>query len=306
MRMTTWVRLAVTMVFVLVHVITALLMVALVFPFRSHANRQRLVRWWSRRVMKVCHVRVLVTGPSSESDSAPIIEQALRPGGIGAMLVMNHVSWLDIFIIHAMRPAHFVAKAEIARWPILGYLTDRTGAVFIERGKRHAVREANHKVATMLAEGELVGMFPEGAVSDGNRLLPFHGNLIQPAIDTGAPVIVAGIRYRDADGGPTTAALYVGEINMLQSIVRIVRQGPIVAEVQLIEAIDGTGKTRHQLARAARALIADALDFDDEAHEAAEGISTVIVVPDDQRVSPEAALAGKALETLLDPRDELL
>jgi 1-acyl-sn-glycerol-3-phosphate acyltransferase len=288
---------------VVLHILLALLIVALLFPFWSVARRQRLIRWWSRHVLGIFGIRVRVTGPMRDGE---IIDRVLRPGGIGAMLVMNHISWLDVYVVHTLRPARFVAKAEISRWPLLGYLTDRTGAIFIERGKRHAVREVNHRAAAMMRDGDLMGMFPEGTTSDGFRLLPFHANLIQPAIDAGAPIVVAGLRYREVDGRATTATSYVGDTTLLQSILRIARHGPLVAELHLIEAIDGSHTTRHDVARTARVLIAEALGFDDEAHETAESLSTVIVAPDDGAVSPDGALAGRRPGTALDPRDELL
>jgi 1-acyl-sn-glycerol-3-phosphate acyltransferase len=156
----------------------------------------------------------------------------------------------------------------------------------------------------MLRDGELIGMFPEGAVSDGRRLLPFHANLIQPAIEAGVPIVVAGLQYRDLQGRPTSAIDYSGEITMLQSVVRIARHGPLRAELHLIGVIDGRGTTRHEVARKARVMIAGALAFDDDSVEAAEGLSSVVVV--DGMVSRDVAMVGTGRGTGPDPRDELL
>ena len=287
------------------HVALGLLLVATLFPLSGASRHRRVIRWWSARLLAIMRVRLVVVPPDrSRAAMADVVEDAMRPDGRGAMLMMNHLSWLDIFVVHSIRPAHFIAKAEIARWPLLGYLVDRTGAIFIERGKRHAVREVNHRVATMLTDGELVGLFPEGTVGDGTRLLPFHANLVQPAIRAGAPIVVAAIRYRDARGGPTTATLYVGAITMFQSMLRIARHGPVTAELRLIDAIDATGMSRHEIGRRAREMVVTALELDDEAHEALEGLSTVIAADFD--VSPATSLAGTAPGTPLDPRDELL
>ncbi len=300
-------RFASVMVQVVLHILLALFIVGLLFPFWSMARRRWLVRWWSGHVLWIMGLRVKVVGPLADRT---VFEQALRPGGIGTMFVMNHISWLDIYLVHSLRAARFVAKAEISRWPLLGFLTDRTGALFIERGKRHAVREVNHRIAQMLRAGDMIGVFPEGTTSDGARLLPFHANLIQPAIDVGVPILIAGLRYRERDGRPTTATSYTGDTSLLESIVRMARHGPLLAELHLIEAIDGRIATRHEVARKARALIAASLRFDDEADEALEDLSTVVVVPDDARAaasfSPGAALAGTAPGTPPDPRDELL
>ncbi len=284
-------RVAWTLASVLLHVVVALSIVGLLFPFCSISRRRWFVRWWSGRVLTVCRLELRVMGPALGND---VVARALRPGGIGAMLVTNHISWLDIFVVHSLRAARFVAKAEISRWPLLGFLTDRTGAVFIERGKRHAVREANQRVTALLAEGNLIGMFPEGAVSDGERLLPFHGNLIQPAIDARVPVIVGGLRYRDPHGRRTTATYYVGDVTLLDSIVRIARHGPLVVELHLLDVLDVATMTRHEVARAARGLIGEALGFEDESGDAA-----------DDALSRDVAPAGRAPGTALDPRGGL-
>lgn len=305
----TGLRVAVTTARGVLHVVLGLLLVAIGFRLVDARGRQAVIRWWSRRLLAICRVRLVVANAAPDA-TAGTIDATMVPGGPGAMLVMNHVSWLDIFIVHALRPAHFIAKAEIARWPLIGWLVDRTGAVFIERGRRHAVREANHRVGTLLANGGLVGMFPEGTTSDGERLLPFHGNLVQPAIDARAPVLVAGVRYRGTGGGPTTATLYTGDIGLVESFVRIVRGGPIVAHLTFVDALDPTATSRHAVARAARERIADALGFDDAVDLAQ---STVIVVPPDvgreatsPNVSPVPAIAGTGPGSAFDPRDELL
>ena len=301
--MTSWFRIVFTIARVVLHILLALVLVASAFPFLSRGRQHGLIGWWSRRVLAIFRIELRVIDRATD----PVVAQAMRPGGIGAMLVLNHISWLDIYVVHALRPARFVAKSEISRWPLLGYLTDRTGAIFIERGKRHAVREVNHRVAAMLRAGDLIGMFPEGTTSEGDRLLPFHANLIQPAIDAGAPIVVAGLRYREVDGSPTHATSYIGDTTLLQSILRIARHGPLRVELHLIDAIDGSTTTRHDVSRQARAQIAAALGLDDDAGEAREGLSTVIAAPDDEDViRPDAARSRSRPGTTLDPRDELL
>ena len=151
-------RLAVALPRVVLHIAVGFAIIAFGFPFMSRATQQRLIRRWSCRVLAICGVGVRVVWPDRGAQREPhaaahdTVAAAMRPGG-GAMLVMNHISWLDIYVVHSQRPARFIAKAEIARWPILGYLTDRTGTIFIERGKRHAVREANHRAAQLLRDG---------------------------------------------------------------------------------------------------------------------------------------------------------
>ena len=278
---------------VFLHLVVALVVIALGYPFLSQATRDRLLRWWSRRVLAICGVTVrLVVSPSNASGEA-----AIRHGKTGAMLVMNHVSWIDIYVVHTLRAAHFVAKAEIAGWPVIGYLTARTGTVFIERGKRRAVRDANQRVASILAEGGFVAVFPEGTTTDGTTLLPFHANLMQPVIEAAIPLVPAALRYVTRDGEASRATAYIGNTNLFESILTIMRNAPIVAELHLLPALAVNGLTRHEAAQVARAAIASTLGVPDHADLEAETISGVI---------PVSASAGTRPETPRDPRDELL
>jgi 1-acyl-sn-glycerol-3-phosphate acyltransferase len=285
------------------HVAAGLVLTACLFPFVDKVRRQRVIRHWAATLLTIMRVRLRVIAPPSAVAAREVVVDALRFQGQGAMLLLNHLSWLDIFVIHSVRPAHFVAKAEILRWPLLGFLVASAGTVFVERGRRHAVRDVNHRVATLLGDGELVGLFPEGTTGDGDRLLPFHANLIQPAIDAKASIVVAGLRYRDEDGGPTTATLFTGEITMFESLLRIARRGPLTAELHLLDTIEAN-VTRHEVARRARSMIARALGFLDEADEASEELSSVIVVP--TPVSPGRGPVDTRREIPPDPRDELL
>ena len=278
---------------VFLHLVVALVVIALGYPFLSQATRDRLLRWWSRRVLAICGVTVrLVVSPSNASGEA-----AIRHGKTGAMLVMNHTSWIDIYVVHTLRAAHFVAKAEIAGWPVIGYLTARTGTVFIERGKRRAVRDANQRVASILAEGGFVAVFPEGTTTDGTTLLPFHANLMQPVIEAAIPLVPAALRYVTRDGEASRATAYIGNTNLFESILTIMRNAPIVAELHLLPALAVNGLTRHEAAQVARAAIASTLGVPDHADLEAETISGVI---------PVSASAGTRPETPRDPRDELL
>ncbi len=311
-------RLAVAAPRLCLHAVLGTAIIAFLFPFSSRQRRNALVRWWSHRLLTIAGVRLKVLGLrgallGSGPEATRIIDAAMRPGGIGAMLVLNHISWADIFAVHALRPARFVAKSEMRSWPVVGYLTAKTGTIFIERGRRRAVRDANQRIARLLGEGELTAMFPEGTTGDGDRLLPFHANLIQPAIEARAPIIVAGLRYLDAAGRPSTLSSYAGDLTLVQSVARTVLHGPFTVELHLIDAIDGAATTRHAAARRARAAIAASLGFDDAAEEALEEISTVIIAPDDRSrdgrredFSQDAVLLGMGPETVLDPRDELL
>src|SRR6516225_8148016 len=99
------------------------------------------------------------------------------------LIVSNHVSWLDISVITSVIPVIFVAKREIASWPLFGLLAKLQRSVFVDRGRRHKTQEVNSEIAQRLAEGDPVVLFGEGTSSDGNRVLPFRTALIGAARD---------------------------------------------------------------------------------------------------------------------------
>ena len=215
------------------------------------AEQDRALEGWSRRLLAILRVRVA-------ADNAP----AVIPDP--CLLVSNHVSWLDIFAVYAVAPSLFVAKSDIRGWPLVGRLVARVGTLFIERGSRRHARATNERVVAALATGRLVSVCPEGTTTDGRSLKHFHAALLQPAIDAGATVLPVALRYRERDGGrtgeQTDAAAYVGEMSLVQSMWRIVREPGLEVELWFAGAIDARGRHRRELAALARELIARALE----------------------------------------------
>lgn len=177
------------------------------------------------------------------------------------VLVSNHISWLDIFVIDALRATRFVAKSEVRGWPLLGWLAARTGTMFIERGRRHAAAAVNRDIAAALAARDTVGLFPEGTTTLGDELRPFHAALFQAAIEIGHPLRPVAIRYRDADGAPSLAATYVGDQSFVESLWAITGERSIAAEATFGEDIATAGSDRRTVARQAEAVIARSLSL---------------------------------------------
>ena len=204
--------------------------VAVVFPRSLQSTRDRLIRGWARMLIAACGVRLRESVAPGARAAGELRE--------GHMLLANHVSWIDIFVIDALAPAGFVAKAEIARWPLVGALVTGAGTMYIERGRRHAVHQANQRIADALRQGRRIAVFPEGTTSDGRRLLPFHGNLVEAALHAGAPVVPVGLRYLDPEGRPSDAASFVGDVTFVGSVWRMLGEPEIVAEVHWLPAIE--------------------------------------------------------------------
>jgi 1-acyl-sn-glycerol-3-phosphate acyltransferase len=94
------------------------------------------------------------------------------------LILANHASWLDILVITSLTPAVFVAKKEVAGWPVFGWLAKLQRTVFIDRERRHRTGAATQEIAERLNGGDAVVLFAEGTSSDGNRILPFRSALI--------------------------------------------------------------------------------------------------------------------------------
>lgn len=236
-----------------------LLTVLLAFPFMKPKRRDKTMQAWSRLLMSSCGVQVRLNRNRRDGE--------INADTYGHMLVANHITWLDIFVINSVAPTCFIAKADIAAWPLIGTLVKRVGTLFLERGKRHAVHDMIKQVEAALKEGRRIAVFPEGTTSDGTHLLPFHGNLIEAAVQAGSAVVPVGLRYLDERGklasGPNGAANFTGEVTFLQSVLRIVQAPGLIAEVVPLPNASAQGeptvKQRHVLAQGARSQISQAL-----------------------------------------------
>jgi 1-acyl-sn-glycerol-3-phosphate acyltransferase len=229
---------------VLLHLLRGLATAGLLFPLLGPAGREWLTRNWSRRLLAICGVRTSLRG------SMP---------GSPALIVCNHVSWLDIFVIDAFRPCRFVAKSDIRSWPVLGWLCERAGTIFIARGKQRDVRRIFQGLVTSIHAGERVAFFPEGTTAAQGTVLPFHANLFEAAIDAGVPVQPYALRYRDRSGKLHPAANFIGEMTFVQSLLSILKHRDLQAELIVLPEISSTGAHRRELAAAAREAIAGAL-----------------------------------------------
>ncbi|MDO5103167.1 MAG: lysophospholipid acyltransferase family protein [Lautropia sp.] len=191
-------------------------------------------------------------------------DQGGLPGSLatlapGRMLVANHVSWLDIFAINALAPSAFVAKAEIRRWPVVGWLVAMAGTIFIERGRRQAITAINQQLHERLITGYPVAFFPEATTHAGPDLKPFHGNLLTPAIGEGGEIIPIGLQYTYPDGSAGEAAWFVGDTTFMQSLWAVVGAPRLIASVHVLPPISAAGWRRQALADELRGRIGGVL-----------------------------------------------
>ncbi|GGQ17716.1 1-acyl-sn-glycerol-3-phosphate acyltransferase [Streptomyces griseomycini] len=199
----------------------------------------RPVRRWCRWIVRAAGVRVRVVG-------------AAAPTG-GLLLVANHVSWLDVPLLAAVRPARMLAKSEIRRWPVAGPLAARAGVLFIDRDRLRALPDTVARIAGTLRGGAAVAAFPEGSTWCGRARGRFHSAVFQAALDAAVPVQPVRIRYRTARGAPVTAVAFVGDDTLLASLWRVASARGVIAEVEVRAPIPPEGPAdRRALAAAAQ------------------------------------------------------
>ena len=222
------------------HLMWGVTVAGLAFPLLRTAQRDRFIMAWARRLLRVLGVR---------AQQAP----APRLAG-GALLVCNHVSWLDIYLIYAAQRVHFVSKAEVRNWPVAGWLAKKTGTLFIERGRRADTARINVEMRELMQDGAWVAVFPEGTTSDGRGLRRFMPSLLQPAVQLNCPVVPAALRYRTLGGGYTAAPAYIDDISMWRSLKNIVSEPGLIAELHFGEPILPDGHRRELAAQAEQAV----------------------------------------------------
>lgn len=231
----------------LTHVAVGLFVVGSIFPRVSVARRATLTRWWANKLLRILNILLLVQG-----DKPPL-------GTANLIIAANHTSWIDVFVINAVQPARFIAKAEIRDWPIAGWLAEKAGTIFIRRTRRSDTAKINDTTHNVLAEGATVGFFPEGTTTAGDKLLKFHTSLFEPAVINGAMIAPVAIRYRDSGGTPTIAAAFIGELSFAESISQIIAMKSMIAEIRFAPQIAAAGTKRRALALDAEAAIANML-----------------------------------------------
>jgi 1-acyl-sn-glycerol-3-phosphate acyltransferase len=228
---------------VAVHILVGAVTVLTRFPRLDHPARMLRVRLWATRLLAILRVQVVVKGDPEATHRA------------GALLVANHVSWMDIYVIFSVVRTRFISKAEVRGWPVIGWLAEAAGTLFLTREKKSDAMRINLMMASHLREGDCLTLFPEGTTSDGSELLPFFPSLFQPAVDAEAHVWPVRIRYLTPDGEHCPDAAYHGGTSLGESLLRIARLKGVRAEVSFLAPIPSKGLRRRELAGAAEAAI---------------------------------------------------
>lgn len=153
------------------------------------------------------------------------------------MLVSNHVSYLDIFVVSAAVPCVFIAKKEIESWPLFGMMSHFAGSIFVDRGLRSDVHRVGERVLEVLNAGVVTVLFPEGTSSDGAQVLPFRSPFFEFAVSTGASLRPAYLSYELDGGDVTTEVAFWGEMSMVKHVFNLLSKKQIRARIRFGEGM---------------------------------------------------------------------
>ena len=228
---------------VLAWVIRGYWQVSRVFPTLSEEQRARAVEVWARGMLAIIGIEVRVKG---------------HPAKGPVLMAANHISWLDILVIHGACHCRFVAKSEIRSWPLVGTLTTGGGSLYIERGSRNDAMRVVHQMAEALQQGDVLAVFPEGGTGDGITLLPFHANLLQAAISADSPIQPVALQFIDAQSQQVSLApCYRDDDTLISSLWRTLCAPPLLAQVRYGEPQWAEGRNRRQWAQDLQTTVAD-------------------------------------------------
>jgi 1-acyl-sn-glycerol-3-phosphate acyltransferase len=211
---------------------------------RPQGLDERFARGWSRVACRILRLRVIRFG---EPTPAP------------ALWVANHVSWLEAVALESVAPLGFVAKSEVARWPVIGRIAAAAGTLFLRRGSPRAAARAAEAATLRLAEGRSVAVFPEGTSTAGDAVLAFKSALFEAPARLGCDVQPVSVFYPRLPGAPAVAP-FIGDDEFLAHLLRVLAEPEIVVELDFAPALSGHGRTREELASLARDAVVASLD----------------------------------------------
>ena len=232
------------------HVLFGVLVCALILSWSQGVMKDgreplghRTIRLWSTWLLRIFGFR-------SRSFGKPLADPVL--------FVANHTSWLDIELMHTQRAACFVAKAEIASWPLVGWLAANGGTIFHRRGSNHSLSTVMQVMVERLNDGRSVAVFPEGGTGYNGVLKVFHARIFQAALDAEVPVQPVALRFA-RDGRRVIDAGFRVEESFMGNIVRLLGEAPMDAEVHFLTPVPASPDARRRMAEQSRERIDAAL-----------------------------------------------
>ncbi len=236
---------------VFVYSLGALFISLVILPGAEDTKRGRVVKSWNQRILRWLGVKVEPAGVEAFDDL--VRGCGVTKGRMGRLIVSNHISFLDVFSLNSQLPSSFVAKAEIAKWPVFGFIAKAVGTIFIDRSNRRALVGMADTMAAELRQGRSLLMFPEGTTSNGTGLLRLHPNLFEAAVRAGAQVIPVVLRY-ESHGQICTDAAYTGNVGLFSCLWKIVNVPDLTVRLIALDPITPQGDRRVLCAQVSAAM----------------------------------------------------
>lgn len=208
---------------IILHILLVVPLCLLIF-ISTKNQQERIIRFWCKRLLSIFEIKVEVTGLGTY-----LVNQKKY------LMVANHISWMDIIVIQSIKPCIFVAKSDVASWPLFGWVAQMTGTIFIKRDKVSDIKKALKKIKRRLIKRS-VCIFPEGTSTSGRYLLPFKSNLFQSSIDTNKSILPLCLRYEQNNSYSDKAA-FVDDMSLVDSINKIKQEKDMRVIVEVLQPI---------------------------------------------------------------------
>ncbi|MFT4249144.1 MAG: lysophospholipid acyltransferase family protein [Pseudomonas sp.] len=206
---------------------------------------QFMIRWWQGNLMRIFGFRLCRFGTPL---NGPVV------------FVANHVSWVDISVLHSQRVMGFVAKREIAGWPLIGWLAARGQTIFHQRGSTESLGGVLQAMLRRLRSGRAIGVFPEGRTRSGAEVGPFHARIFQAGVEAGVPVQPVALRYGERGNMQSVVAFGPHE-SFMANFMRLLGEPARLAEIHFLEPIAAHDlEGRRRIAETSRTRIVAAMD----------------------------------------------
>ena len=215
---------------ILLHILFVIPLCLLIL-ISTKRQQEKMIQFWCKRLLSIFEIKVEVKGLDSY-----LFNQKQY------LMVANHISWIDIIVIQSIKPSIFVAKSDVASWPLFGWVAQMTGTIFIKRDKVSDIKKALKKMKRRLMKRS-VCIFPEGTSTNGRYLLPFKSNLFQASIDTNKSILPLCLRYKQKSVYSDKVA-FVGDMSLVDSIMKIKNENDISVEMEVLQPIRPRGNRK--------------------------------------------------------------
>lgn len=208
----------------------------------------KVLNTWSIIICYVCGMKVIVKGVKHKGPT---------------LIVANHISWLDIAVIHRCKLVGFVAKNEISKWPLLSTVAKCGESIFIARGKHESRREVLDAMDLRFKQGKSIAIFPEGGAKNGDILGRFHRQLMHAAVETQTPIQAIAIKYIKTNGSRNKEIGFQGKERFVGNVLRILTLPTSFVEATMCEPVDTMNKTAREAALITHDQVAQVLAEND-------------------------------------------